>query len=62
MADARMLREITDALRILTEKADAAGSPTARSLLIMTAEAIRREADKAEQAAGDVSPRPPGRT
>lgn len=50
MPDARLLREITDALRVLTGKADQAGSTTVRSILTMTAEAVRKEAERAERA------------
>ena len=59
MPDARLLREITDALRVLKDRADQAGSVTVRSILTMTVEAVKREAEKAEQAERNRTSRPP---
>lgn len=50
MPDARLLREITDADRGLTGKADQAGSTKIRSILTMTAEAVTKEEERAERA------------
>lgn len=58
MPDARALREITDALRVLKDRADAAGSTKARAILTMTAEALREIAEEAEREAERSTPRP----
>ena len=47
--DSRTLHEITDALRALKDRADAAGSTKARAILTMTAEAMREIAEEAER-------------
>lgn len=58
MPDSRALREITDALRVLKDRADAAGSAKARAILTMTAQALHGIAEEAEREAETVAPRP----
>ena len=49
MPNARILREITDAVRVLHDRADAAGSAAARSILTMSAQALHDLAVQAER-------------
>lgn len=58
MPDARALREITDALRVLKDRADAAGSIKARAILAMTAEALHGIAEEAERGTNSPARRP----
>ncbi len=48
MSDPRLLHEIVDTLLALKDKARVAGSPTARAILVLAADAIHNMALKGE--------------